>query len=77
MSPLVPGQIAFVTVKLNLYLPVFLQLGKLQASSDWSASAGIFTSNKGTKGLAYYTAACTMAGCLALASSRACNASSW
>ncbi len=52
---------------MNLFLPVFIQLGNLQASSDWSASAGIFMGNKAMQGIAMRKPDyCTMPGCKAL-----------
>jgi hypothetical protein len=61
---------------MNLFLPVFLQLGKLQASSDWSASAGIFMGNKAVQGIAMHDpASCTMPGCKKLPSN--CKPSEW
>jgi hypothetical protein len=64
-------QVAGMNVQVNMYLPVFLQLGKLAASKDWSASAGIFMGNKAMHGIAYRDSAktaCTMSGCKTLPS---------
>ena len=69
------AQIAGISVYMNLFLPVFIQLGKLQATSDWSVSAGIFVGNKAIQGIAYRAPPCTMPGCAALPDS--CNASVW
>ena len=69
------AQIASVQVRMNLFLPVFLQLGKLQASSDWSASAGIFMGNKAVQGIATHETSCTMPGCKNLPSN--CKPSAW
>ena len=61
---------------MNLFLPVFIQLGKLQATSDWSASAGIFMGNKAMQGIAMRKPDdCTMPGCKDLPTS--CKPSEW
>jgi hypothetical protein len=60
-------QVAGIEVRMNLFLPVFLQLGKIQATSDWSASAGIFIGNKAMQGIAMGKKdSCSMPGCKAL-----------
>jgi hypothetical protein len=70
-------QIGFIDVHMNLFLPVFIQLGKLQASSDWSASAGIFMGNKAMQGIAMRKSACTMPGCIGKALPDKCTPSVW
>ncbi len=70
------AQIASIEVRMNLFLPVFIQLGKIKASSDWSASAGIFLGNKATQGIAMRKPdTCTMSGCKTLPAN--CTPSVW
>ncbi len=54
---------ARIPINLNLYSPVFLQLGNLSSKGAWSASAGAYLKTTASYGVGFYYDGCEMPGC--------------
>jgi hypothetical protein len=74
-----PGrrQVAGIDININLYSPVFLQLGGLRSSGAWSASAGAFMKTSATYAVGFYDDECRMPGCAEFKDHDACWENTW